>query len=271
MEWTKLIFDKLQRWGEAAIKMLPNLALAIVIFIAFYLLAKFIRRVVYRISCRISDKTAISNLIAGLTYIIVFTIGLFTALEVLKLDKAVSSLLAGAGIIGLALGFAFQDLTANFISGIYITFRKPFDVGDVIETNGFTGTVENIQFRSSTMRTSDGLFIIIPNKDIFQKPIINHSLTKERKIELSVLVPFNKEPPPVLDEIIQTIRNITDEEELLDEDRPPEVYFANIEGTNLQLTITLWIDNNQLSAYNEARHRLITRVLDALRGKQLLP
>ena len=271
MEWTQLILNKLQRWGEAAIKMLPNLALAIVIFIAFYLLARLIRKLVYRISCKISDKTAISNLVSGVAYFVVFTIGIFTALEVLKLDKAVSSLLAGAGIIGLALGFAFQDLTANFISGIYITFRKPFDVGDVIETNGFTGTVENIQFRSSTMRTSDGLYIIIPNKDIFQKPIINHSLTKERKIELNVLVPFNKEPPPVLNEIIDTIRNIPGKEELLDEDRPPEVYFSNIEGNNLKLTITLWIDNHQLSAYNAARHRLITQVLDALRGKHLLP
>lgn len=271
MEWTQLIFDKLQRWGEAAIRMLPNLALAIVIFIAFYLLARLIRRLVYRISCKISDKTAISNLISGMAYFVVFTIGIFTALEVLKLDKAVSSLLAGAGIIGLALGFAFQDLTANFISGIYITFRKPFDVGDIIETNGFTGTVENIQFRSSTMRTSDGLYIIIPNKDIFQKPIINHSLTKERKIELSILVPFNKEPPPVLNEIIDTIRGISSREELLDDDRPPEVFFSGIEGTNLKLTITLWIDNNHISAYNAARHRLITQVLDALRGKQLLP
>ena len=271
MEWTQLIVDKLQRWGEAAIKMLPNLALAIVIFIVFYLLAKLIRRMVYRISCKISDKTAISNVISGTVYFVVFLIGIFSALEVLKLDKAVSSLLAGAGIIGLALGFAFQDLTANFISGIYITFRTPFDVGDVIETNGFTGRVENIQFRSSTMRTSDGLYIIIPNKDIFQKPIINHSLTRERKIELSVLVPFNKEPPPVLEEIISTIRTITGEEELLDEDRAPEVYFSSIEGNNLKLTITLWIDNNQLSAYNAARHRLITHVLDALRGKHLLP
>lgn len=271
MEWTQLILDKLQRWGEASIKMLPNLALAIVIFIAFYLLARVVRRLVYRISCKISDKTAISNLISGLAYFVVFVIGIFTALEVLKLDKAVSSLLAGAGIIGLALGFAFQDLTANFISGIYIIFRKPFDVGDVIETNTYTGTVENIQFRSTTMRTSEGLYVIIPNKDIFQKALINHSLTRERKIELSVLVPFNKEPPPVLEEIVQTIRNITDDEELLEENRPPDVYFANIEGNSLKLTITLWISDNRLNAYNEARHRLITRVLDALRGKLLLP
>ncbi len=169
-EWTNLIWEKLERWGQATIKMLPNLALAVLVFTAFYLLAKLTKKLVYKLSCRLSHKQAISNLLAGVAWFIVFAIGLFTSLEILKLDKAVSSLLAGAGIIGLALGFAFQDLTSNFISGIYITFRKPFDVGHVIETNGFTGSVENIQFRSTTMRTFDGLHLIIPNKDIFQKP-----------------------------------------------------------------------------------------------------
>lgn len=250
--------------------MLPNLALAIVIFVAFYLLAKLVKRFVYKLSCRISDKKAISNLFAGTAYFIIFSIGLFSALEVLKLDKAVSSLLAGAGILGLALGFAFQDLTSNFISGIYITFRKPFDTGHVIETNGFIGTVEDIQFRSTTMRTSDGQHLIIPNKDIFQKPIINHSLTTERKIELHLLIPFNKEPAPVLDDIVKTALGVVNQ--LKGSVRKaPEVWFENIEGANIKLMVALWVSNNTDVSFNKARHQLILRLLEVLRQKQLLP
>ena len=271
MEWTTLIFEKLHRWLQAAIKMLPNLALAVIIFLIFYLLAKLTRRLVYKLSCRLSHKQAISNLLASVAHFIVFAIGLFTALEILKLDKAVSSLLAGAGIIGLALGFAFQDLTSNFISGIYITFRKPFDAGHIIETNGFTGTVENIQFRSTTMRTFDGMHLIIPNKDIFQKPIINHSLTTERKIELHFTVPFNKDPAPVLEDIVKTLRDIVKKERQSGIKKAPEVFFENIEGNNLRLLVSVWISNSRESSFNQARHRLITQVLDALRQKQLLP
>ncbi|RPD39660.1 mechanosensitive ion channel family protein [Chitinophaga barathri] len=271
MEWTNLIWEKLERWTQAAIRMLPNLALAVIVFTAFFLLARLIRRLVYKLACRISDKQAISNLLATVAHFIVFAVGLFISLEILKLDKAVSSLLAGAGIIGLALGFAFQDLTSNFISGIYITFRKPFDVGHIIETNGFTGSVENIQFRSTTMRTFDGLHLIIPNKDIFQKPIINHSLTTERKIELHVTVPFNKDPAPVLEDIVQTLRNVVKKERQSGVRKAPEVFFENIEGNNLKLLVSLWISNSRESSFNQARHRLITQVLDALRQKQLLP
>lgn len=266
MEWTNLIWAKLDRWLQAAIKMLPNLAVAVIVFVCFYLLARFARRTMYRVSCRLSHQPAISNLLSSLVYAVIFAIGLFTALEVLKLDKAVSSLLAGAGIIGLALGFAFQDLTANFISGIYITFNRPFNVGDVIETNGFTGNVEKIQFRSTIMRTHDGLHIIIPNKDIFQKSIINHSLSTERKIQLTLLIPFNKEPALALKELTATLM-----ESIRDLSQEPDIYFENIEGTNLKVTVTLWISNGSIDTYNKARHEMISQVLETLRERQILP
>lgn len=264
--WSDLILEKLHRWTAAAIKMLPNLVVAVIVFVAFFLLARLIRKFVYKVSCRLSHKEAISNLIASTAYFVVFLIGIFTALEVLKLDKAVSSLLAGAGIIGLALGFAFQDLTANFISGIYITFRKPFDVGDIIETNGFTGNVEKIQFRSSIIRTQDGLHVIIPNKDIFQKSIINHSLSPDRRIQFAVLIPFNKEPALVLKELNETLNN-----SIKDLGKKPDIYFENIEGANIKVMITLWVGNDTIESFNKIRSEAISRVLDALRDKKILP
>lgn len=264
--WTGLIWEKVNRWTEAAIKMLPNLVVAIIVFVAFFFLARLIRKIVYKLSCRLSHKQAISNLIASTVYFIIFLIGIFTALEVLKLDKAVSSLLAGAGIIGLALGFAFQDLTANFISGIYITFRKPFDVGDIIETNGFTGNVEKIQFRSSIIRTQDGLHVIIPNKDIFQKPIINHSLSPDRRIQFTVLIPYNKEPALVLTELRETL-----DTSIKDLSKKPDIYFESIEGANIKVVITLWTENDTIESFNKIRSEAISRVLDALRDKKLLP
>lgn len=263
--WTNLIWEKIDRWAQAAIKMLPNLVVAVLVFIAFYLLAKLIRKFVYKISCKLSHKAAISNLIASTVYFIIFLIGIFTALEVLRLDKAVSSLLAGAGIIGLALGFAFQDLTANFISGIYITFRKPFDVGDIIETNGFTGNVEKIQFRSTIIRTQDGLFVILPNKDIFQKPIINHSLSPDRRITFTLLVPFNKEPKLVLKELQEVLST-----SIKDLSKKPDVFFESIEGTNIKVNVTLWTENDTIESFIRIKSQAIGRTLDALRDKQLL-
>lgn len=265
MDYSALITQKLERWLTAAVKLLPNLAVAILIFIVFYLAAKLVRRLVYKLSCRLSHKQAISNLFAGIAYAIIFLIGLFLALEALRLDKAVSSLLAGAGIIGLALGFAFQDLTANFISGIYITFRKPFDTGHEIETNGFTGIVDRIEFRSTTIKTYDGLHVIIPNKDIFQKPIINHSLTTERKVEINITVPYNKENAATPDQIKEKLSEAIHLDKDIAAHRVPEIYFTDIDGVNLKILVTLWINTGELDTYRLARHRLVNSLLDTMK------
>src|SRR3954463_7951342 len=183
-KWIDLIKQKLTAWLVGFVKLLPNLVVAILVFVFFFFVAKFLRRGVNRLLVKISGKPSISGLFSSIFYIIILFIGLFVSLQLLHLDKTISSLLAGAGIIGLALGFAFQDLTANFISGVFIIFRKPFDVGNIIDTNGFTGIVEEIQLRSTTIRTFQGLHIMLPNKEIFQKPITNYSLSGKRRIDV---------------------------------------------------------------------------------------
>ncbi|MGZ5220660.1 MAG: mechanosensitive ion channel family protein, partial [Chitinophagaceae bacterium] len=127
--WVELINEKLQGWWVSLIKLLPNLVLALLVIILAILIGRFVRRNLYRLLSRISAKASFNSLFATITQIVVLLIGLFIALDILQLNKAVSSLLAGAGIIGIILGFAFQDITSNFIAGIYIAFKKPFDIG----------------------------------------------------------------------------------------------------------------------------------------------
>lgn len=74
---------------------------------------------------------------------------MFVALSVLKLDRAVTSLLAGSGIIGLALAFAFQDIASNFIAGFIMAIKAPFSIGNRIRTNDITGTIQHINFRTT--------------------------------------------------------------------------------------------------------------------------
>jgi len=265
--WGDLIWDKLHRWATAGIKMLPNMAVAILVAIIFFLLARLVKMLVYKFVSKVSHNLALSGLFANIFSIIVTLIGLFVALEVLKLDKAVSSLLAGAGIIGLALGFAFQDLTANFISGIFITFRGPFEVGHQIETNGFCGNVEEIQLRSTLLRTIDGLHVIIPNKEIFQKPIINHSLTPERRTEITFNVPAAHESAfeiqHLVAEALKGVNNLT-------ENKPPEVYFTNIDGTNLKVSVACWVVNEDIRTFEDTKTEIITKITTVLKNNKLI-
>ncbi len=109
-----LIMGKLKTWIDVAIAMLPNLVVALLIMIVFYVAAKSVKKLVDKLLGKVTDNLTIIHLIGSVISISVAGIGLFIALSVLQLDDTVKTLLAGAGIIGLALGFAFPGHRLEF-------------------------------------------------------------------------------------------------------------------------------------------------------------
>jgi small-conductance mechanosensitive channel len=258
-KWFVLIRDKLTGWLENFIRMLPNLLLAILVFVAFFYVARFLRKFIYKLLLKVSHKPAISGLFSSIFFIVILFIGLFISLQLLHLDKTITSLLAGAGIIGLALGFAFQDLTANFISGVFIIFRKPFDVGNIIETNGFTGIVEEIQLRSTTIRTFQGLHIMLPNKDIFQKPITNYSLSGKRRIDVVLTLSGKLN----IGEAEQRIKKALDEMPEVKNDKY-EILFTDYNGDTIKMEVHCWIDNTIEMGFNYTRDKVLRKIHTAI-------
>lgn len=188
------------------------------------------------------------------------------ALNVLSLEKTVSSLLAGVGIIGLALGFAFQDLTANFISGVFMSVKRPFEVGDKIETNSFIGTVYHMELRSTTILTTAGLHVVIPNKDIFQKPIINYSRSTERRVELD-LVALNTFDLSMVESVIRkALENIDTDKPISD----IEIFYTSIDDAKAKLTVSFHIDNAEPKGFFNSRHKAIKAIYKAFAEKGIV-
>jgi small conductance mechanosensitive channel len=254
--WFNIIEEKLMRWWVYLIKMLPNFALAVIVLIAFIFAARLIQRLSHKFFLRVAKSESISGLISGVLYTLVVIFGIMISLQIMQLDKAVSSLLAGVGIIGLALGFAFQDLTANFISGAFIAFKQPFDIGHTVETNGFIGTIEEIRLRSTTLRTSAGLHVIIPNKEIFQKPIINYSLSKERRVELEFQIPNTIDLNFMEAELKAALKDAGSNESV----RNVEVVYSGIADPKIQVYISFWTSNNEPNEFRKARHQAILAI-----------
>ncbi|MBC8155151.1 MAG: mechanosensitive ion channel, partial [Bacteroidetes bacterium] len=171
-EAVRLMTLRLNAWAKLAVSHLPDLVIALVLVFFFNLAAGYVRRFMVRNLSRFSNNPALVNLSGTVVQLVISSIGVFYALGVLGLDKTVTSLLAGAGVVALAIGFALQDLTANLISGIIIALQRPIQVGDMVETNGFTGRVISIKLRSVKLDNFAGQTIEIPSKDVFQKPIV---------------------------------------------------------------------------------------------------
>lgn len=233
-----LIYTELANWGRIAIRYVPRLALAILILVLFSLISRWISRLVIRGFDRFSDNYSVINLTGAVVRVLVVALGLFIALSVLDLDKAVTSLLAGAGVVALAVGFAFQDLTANFISGTMIALARPIQVGDVVETNGFTGKVLDVKLRSIVLDNFQGQTIEIPSKDVFQKPITNYSRTGERRLEVSYGISYIDDLANAQMVAIRAIQALP----FVQADKPVQVHYRNFTLDNVQSYVWFWID-----------------------------
>ncbi|MCK8061374.1 MULTISPECIES: mechanosensitive ion channel family protein [unclassified Fusibacter] len=129
-----------------------------------------------------------SNLLRAFT-IKIFRAGTVVLAGVLILDLLgfdISTFVAGLGLAGLALALAAQDTLQNVFAGVTIIFDKPFDVGDRILSNGIDGVVEDINFRSTRIRTLELEYVTIPNSNISNNAIVNFTKRDERKVKMHI-------------------------------------------------------------------------------------
>lgn len=248
-----ILKDKLQGWLEALTAMLPNFAVAVLVIVLFFFLAKGTKLIAKKLFQRFYDKPAVQNLFTTLIYIAVMIVGLMVALDILHLEKTVSSILAGAGIIGLALGFAFQDISANFISGVLIAIRKPIEVGDIIESQGYMGIIQEINLRVTIIRTFQGLHVIIPNKEIFQNPLTNYTKTNERRIDLEVGVSYGDDLEKAKELALEAIKS----QPFLLEGRDVNLFYTGFGDSSINFVLHFWIEYPDQPGFLDARSRAI--------------
>ena len=254
-----LLSEKLITWYELIIKSIPNIIAAVIVFMLFLGLAKLIRSMTDRILPKLTKNIAVTSLLRTIIYFLVIIIGSFVSLEILNLDKTVTSILAGAGVIGLALGFAFQEIASNFVSGIFIAFREPYKLDDIIEIDNYFGTISKITLRTTSITTFQGLEVIIPNKYMFTKPFINLTTTPTRRIDITIGVSYGEDLRLVESVTRKALENI--EERIKTEDI--EVYYNEFDSSSINFQVRIWINYPANNAYLKAKHEAIIRIKEA--------
>lgn len=258
-EPVEAVTAKLDNWMEMLVEMIPNMLLSIVLFILFIVLARLVKKIFIKIFRKSSDNKALENLFATIVHYAMIGIGLFIILDILNLDKAVTSLLAGVGVLGLALGFAFQDIAANFVSGIILAFRKPFLIDDVVRVGDLMGIVNRTNLRVTVIRTYQGQEVYVPNKDVLSNPITNYSILGERRIDLAVGVSYAENLHKVHDLVLDTLKNL---EGVI---RHENMIFTYTEfgDSSINFEIKFWIKFPDNPSYLEMRSKAIMAIKDA--------
>lgn len=246
------IIDKLESWVDIFIINIPNVVIAIVIFIVVIIISRYTNRLTQKVLAKTSLQLSMRKVISRFTAILVITLGLFLILGILNLGKTLNAILAGAGVLGLAVGLALQGALANTYSGIVLSYIKNIKNGDWIKSNGYEGEIIDVDFRAITLKQKDNNLVFIPNKLVIENPVKNYSSTAQSRVILENGVAYgsNLEYVKVL-----TTKVIIDNFEIPQNEEDVLFLYREFGNSAITYEIRFWINSSSALQVAKAKSK----------------
>src|SRR5437588_6690059 len=213
-----------------------KVAVAILILVAFYLLARLVRLLAGKELRRVKADPQVSLLVNRMVFLAALVVGVVAAFS--ELFGSPELVFGGFGFLALAFSLAFQDILKNFTAGPFMLLERPFRLGDEITVDNHTGIVENIEMRATTLRTSDGEQVITPNSLVYTGTIINRTRYPTRLFTLTAKVPASAALDGLAERLEEQIKSRPD----IVKDPPPHVSLQPSLDGGLTLEVRYWLD-----------------------------
>lgn len=255
-----LLIDKLEGWFNIIVTNIPNLILAVLVLITAYFVSKYVNKYVSKLMASRVQQNSITNMVGRISAVVVVLAGLFLALGILNLSKTLTSLLAGAGVAGLAIGLALQGTLSNTFAGVVLSFRKKIQIGHWVETNGFSGEVMDINLKDFTIKEADNNIVVIPNKMILENPLKNYTLTTKMRVFLECGVGYESNLEDVERITKETICNKFDQ---IEKPEDVEFYYTEYGGSSINYLCRFWIDAENALEKLRAKSKAIIEIKKA--------
>lgn len=253
----KNIKQLLDKWQDSIVGYLPKIALAILVLVAFYFIAKAFKSLGLRFYTKVFKKQSdAAKLISILIYFFFLLSGMFLALEILGLEGVLTKLLAGAGIVGIVAGFAFKDIASNAFAGFLVNMQRPFKIGDWVSIDNSFGTVKDIGWITTSIETISGQEVFIPNQLIYNNAFTNYSTFGKRRIILKSGVSYGDDLNHVKKVTLDEVNKI----ESLLKNEVIDFYFTGIASSTYNFEVRFWIEFNHQKDYLHAMSDIIMRI-----------
>ncbi len=231
-----LLRDSLRELTEMTVGFVPKLLVAILILWVGMKLAKMVRKLIIKALERRNAEPSLKSFLGSLVDVLLKAMIIIMAMDVVGIKA--TSFIALLGAMGLAIGMALQGTLQNFAGGVIILLMKPFKVGDYIECGQFKGYIQEIRIFHTVMRPFNGRTIVIPNSELSNKSLINH--TKEEIIRLDVVasVAYGSDLEKVKEVLMEVINN---EPLIQTEPKAPVVAVSELGNSSVDLSMWMWV------------------------------
>jgi small-conductance mechanosensitive channel len=244
---------------RALVAGLPLLGAALGILLVFWLLARMVRDadLPYRFA---SDRALLQVLLRQTVFTALLVAGVVAALNFLDAGAVIGTILGAAGVLGLALGFAFRNIVENYLAGVLLAIRQPFRARDVVSIDGQAGTVLRMTSSETTLMDADGNHLRLPNAMIFNGKVLNYTRNPLRRFTVTVGVGSNVDLERAQELGVRTLQRMKG----VIDDPAASGRIAALGDSTVQLELFGWVDQRAAGYVKVASeaHRLVKEAFD---------
>ena len=188
----KPALSRARQYLKNIVQKLPIFGVALAVVILFWLLARLVTHwdMPYQ---RLGLNRLLRNLIRQFLRKGILLLGVLFAFDILDLTALVGAVLGTVGVLGLAIGFAFKDIVENYLAGVLLSIRRPFDLNDLVLIQSHEGRVVRLTPSELILMTLEGNHVRIPNATVFKSFICNYSINPRRRFDFGVGVGVNED------------------------------------------------------------------------------
>lgn len=230
------VWTQLNEMLNGFIELLPNLAIALVVVVLFFFIAKGGQKLVHKSFANSDRSEGLGKVLGRLVKWGLVAAGFLVALAIVAPSVKPGDLVALLGVSSVAIGFAFKDILQNFLAGILILLRQPFHIGDQLIFNGMEGTVEDIETRATILKTYDGRRIVVPNGEIYTNSVTVNTAYEKRRSQYDVGIGYGDD----IEKAMQIMVDVMKRTEGVVQDPEPEVLVVDLAGSSVNLRARWW-------------------------------
>ncbi len=240
---------------------LPIICLALLAFLFMWWLGSFVarRKAFWQ---KVSPNPFLAEILSQTVRILFIIGGLIIALNFLGAQAFIATILGGAGVVGIALGFAVRDTLENYLASIMLSLRQPFRAGDHVLIGDREGKIMRLTSRATILMTMDGNHLRIPNSTVFKAVILNYTTNPDRRFTFSLGVDAADDPVAAMQTGLDAMRT----HDFVKDDPAPSASISEVGDSNIVINFFGWVDQTTAS-FGKARSLSIRAVKDALESQ----